>query len=185
VFFIDSGFNMPLAQAKELCQAILQTGLRIRWNSYLRPGAGDAELMALMQRSGCSLALIASTAEHETDSAALEAHLERLGRLTDLCRQGELPFTLAMNFGNPGETRATVEQKLTFLRQAAPAFVTLRVATRVLPHTPLARRAVEEGVIHEEADLLKPTFYLADGVRHWLVEHLRAAAATQPRWHLM
>jgi hypothetical protein len=141
--------------------------------------------MALMQRSGCSLALIASTAENDTDAAALEAHLERLGRLTDLCRQEQLPFTLAMNFGNPGETRATVEHKLTFLRQAAPAFVTLRVATRVLPHTPLAKRAVAEGLIQGEDDLLKPTFYLAAAVGDWLVAHLRAAAATQPRWHLM
>ena len=90
-----------------------------------------------------------------------------------------------MNFGDPGETRATVEQKLAFLRQATPAFATLRVGTRVLPHTSLARQALAEGLIRVEADLLRPTFYLAAGVRDWLVEHLRVAAAAQPRWHLM
>jgi hypothetical protein len=71
------------------------------------------------------------------------------------------------------------------LRQTRPAFATLRVGTRVLPHTSLARQAATEGLIRAEADLLRPTFYLAAGVRDWLVEHLRVAAATQPRWHLM
>jgi hypothetical protein len=185
VFFIDSGFNTPLPQAKELCQAILRADLQIRWNSYLRPGECDAELITLMQRSGCALALLNSTAGDETEPSALAEHLERVGRLTTLCRDGGVPFTLALHFGNPGETHTTVEQKLAFLHRQAPAFATLRVATRILPHTPLATRAIEEGLISAEADLLKPTFYLAAGVRDWLVEHLRAAAAAQPRWHLM
>jgi radical SAM superfamily enzyme YgiQ (UPF0313 family) len=185
VFFIDSGFNMPLHQAKELCQALLRAGLKLRWNSYLRPGACDAELIALMRRSGCSLALLTGTAGEGSEPSEPGEHLERVGRLTSLCHQEELPFTLSMSFGNPGETHATVEQKLAFLRKVAPAFATLRVATRILPQTPLARRAVEEGLIRSEADLLRPTFYLATGVRAWLVDHLRAAAAAQPRWHLM
>jgi radical SAM superfamily enzyme YgiQ (UPF0313 family) len=184
VFFIDSGFNTPLHQAKELCQALLQAGLRIRWNSYLRSGECDAELIALMQRSGCSLALITGTAQGGTEPSERGEQLEQVRRLTSLCQQGTLPFTLSLSFGTPGETHTTVEQKLAFLRQVAPAFATLRVATRILPQTPLARRAVEEGLIRGETDLLRPTFYLAAGVRAWLVEHLRAAAAAQPRWHL-
>jgi radical SAM superfamily enzyme YgiQ (UPF0313 family) len=185
VFFIDSGFNIPLPQAKELCQALLQADVRIRWNSYLQPGECDAELIELMRCSGCSLALIAGATGYGSTPSEGEVHLEPLARLTSLCHQSSFPFTLSMNFGDPGETQATVEQKLAFLRQTRPAFATLRVGTRVLPHTSLARQAVAEGLIHAEADLLRPTFYLAAGVRDWLVEHLRVAAATQPRWHLM
>ena len=185
VFFIDSGFNLPLHRAKELCQALLQAGLRIRWNSYLQPGECDAELVALMRRAGCSLALLQGTAGHAAEPAALGEHLDQLSRMTSLCHRGGLPFTLSMSFGTPGETRLTVEQKLAFLRQATPAFATLRVATRILPQTALARQAIEEGVIRQEADLLRPTFYLVAGMRAWLVDHLRAAVATQPRWHLL
>ena len=54
VFFIDSGFNVPADAAKALCIAILESGLKIRWNSYVRPGSGDEELFGLMKRSGCS-----------------------------------------------------------------------------------------------------------------------------------
>ncbi|HEY7491191.1 MAG TPA: hypothetical protein VIH59_08815 [Candidatus Tectomicrobia bacterium] len=78
-----------------------------------------------------------------------------------------------------------VDQKLAFLHQTARAFATLRVATRVLPHTLCARLALEEGLLQAEADLLRPTCYLATGVRDWLVEHLCAVAGTQLRWHLL
>jgi hypothetical protein len=185
VFFIDSGFNTPLPRAKELCQALIRANLGLRWNSYLRAGEGDAELIELMQRSGCSLALLAGTDGSGTEQVGLGERLDKVRQLTTLCSQGDLPFTLALNFGNPGETRATVDQKLAFLHQTAPAFATLRVGTRVLPHTHLAKTALEEGLISAEADLLQPTFYLAAGARDWLVDYLRTAAATQPRWHLM
>ena len=52
IFFIDSGFNIPVDHAKTLCRAIIDSGLKIRWNSYVRPGHGDDEL--LMKESGCS-----------------------------------------------------------------------------------------------------------------------------------
>ena len=185
VFFIDSGFNVPLPRAKELCQALIDADLGMRWNSYMRPGEGDAELIALMQRSGCSLALLAGTDGANAEHVELGERLDNVRQFTTLCTQGDLPFTLALNFGNPGETRTTVDQKLAFLRQTAPAFATLRVGTRVLPHTHLAKTALEEGLITAEADLLQPTFYLVTGARDWLADYLRTAAATQPRWHLM
>jgi len=185
VFFIDSGFNVPLPRAKELCQALIHANLGLRWNSYLRPGEGDAELIELMQRSGCSLALLAGTDGYDAEQVDLGERLDKVRQFTTLCTQGDLPFTLALGFGNPGETRTTVDQKLALLHQTAPAFATLRIGTRVLPHTHLAKTALEEGLITAEADLLQPTFYLATGVRDWLVEYLRTAAATQPRWHLM
>lgn len=185
VFFIDSGFNVPLPRAKELCQALISANLGIRWNSYMRAGEGDAELIELMQRSGCSLALLAGIDGASAESVDLGERLDRVRQFTTLCRAGGLPFTSALTFGNPGETRATVDQKLAFLRQTAPAFATLRVGTRVLPHTQLAKTALEEGLITAEAELLQPIFYLTAGVRDWLVEYLRTAAAPQPRWHLM
>jgi radical SAM superfamily enzyme YgiQ (UPF0313 family) len=184
-FFIDSGFNMPLHHAKALCQALIEANLGLRWNSYLRLGECDAELIELMKRSGCSLALLAGTEGYSAEPSDVSMTLEQVGRLSALCRQGGLPFTLAIGFGLPGESRSTVDQKLAFLHRAAPASATLRVASRVLPRTPLAKLALEEGLIRAEADLIRPTFYLAASVRDWLVDHLRAAAESEPRWHLL
>lgn len=185
VFFIDSGFNIPLQHAKELCQGLIRSGLGLRWNSYLRAGECDAELVQLMRRSGCSLALINAIFGDQEAGKDMQERLEQARRLPTLCTQGDLPFALAVSFGDAGETRATVKHKLDALRATHPAFATLRTATRILPHTPLAQTALQEGLIRSPADLIRPTFYLAAAVRDWLLPYLRTEAAAQPRWHLM
>ena len=180
VFFIDSGFNIPMSSAKTLCKTIIDSDLIVRWNTYLRPGECDSELTGLMKESGCSLALLAEA----LDETSLRGRLHRVGALADLCREVELPFTLNLTFGEPGETESSVQQKIDFLQEAAPAFATIRVGSRVLPNTHLAQTALEEGLIESQSDLLKPTFYVAPEVRDWIADHLRSESETHPRWHL-
>ncbi|MCI0438826.1 MAG: cobalamin-dependent protein [Chloroflexi bacterium] len=178
LFLIDSGFNVAPEYAKALCEAIIESGLRLRWNTYLRPGppeTANAALVSLMKRSGCSLALINDAGE---DADALR-------RIAGLCHEAGLPFTLAFGFGGPGETEASVNRKLEVLRETAPALATLRVGVRVLPGSEAARAALDEGLIASESELIKPTFYLTENARGWLVERLRKEAASNPRWNLL
>jgi hypothetical protein len=96
-----------------------------------------------------------------------------------------LPYTITQVFGEPGETRATVEHKLAFLRSLQPAMANVRIGVSLLPGTPPARKALEEGLIADEAELIRPTFYLAPAVRDWIVDYLKSEAASNPRWNLM
>ena len=182
IFFIDSGFNIPAEHAKALCAAIIDAGLRIRWNSYIRPAPdADAELMRLMKASGCSLALMA---EAGRGAGELADRLAALERTAALCRDAGLPFTMNLAFGEPSETEASVEQKLVFLKRVGASFAVLRAGVRVLPNTAIAQTALREGLIASESDLLRPTFYIAEGARAWLPDRLRAEAAGYPRWNL-
>ena len=61
----------------------------------------------------------------------------------------------------------------------------LRVGVSLLPGTREARVAVSEGLIKDESELLEPTFYMAEGVKDWLVEYLQEAASVMPRWNLV
>jgi hypothetical protein len=180
IFLIDSGFNIPMSSAKELCRAIINSRLKVRWNAYLRPGECDSELTGLMKESGCSLALLAEGRD-ESDAAS---RLRQVGELANLCREVELPFTLNIAFGEPGETENSVQQKIDFLEDTAPAFATIRVGSRVLPNTHLAQTALKEGLIDSQSDLLMPTFYVAPEVRDWIADRLRDESAKHPRWHL-
>lgn len=182
VFFIDSGFNIPAQSAKALCAAVLDAGLRIRWNSYIRPAHdADAELIDLMKSSGCSLALMAESGRGD---GLLADRLAAQERLADLCRRADLPFTMNITFGEPSETADSVEQKLAFLKRIQPAFAVLRAGARVLPNAAVAQAALREGLITSESDLLRPVFYIAESVREWLPDRLRAEAAAHPRWNL-
>ena len=183
VFFIDSGFNIPAEHAKATCRAIIDAGLHVRWNSYVRPSEdADAELMGLMKESGCSLALMA---EGGRGGEGLDDRLAGLERMSELCREVGLPFTMNMTFGEPGDTESSVEQKLDFLKRVDAAFSVLRVGTRVLPNTAVAQTALREGLIESESELMRPTFYTDAGVRDWLADRLREEAAEYPRWNLM
>ena len=183
VFFIDSGFNIPAEHAKATCRAIIEAGLRVRWNSYVRPSEdADAELMGLMKASGCSLALMA---EGGRGGEGLMDRLAGLDRMAELCREANLPFTMNMTFGEPGDTESSVEQKLDFLKRVDAAFAVLRVGTRVLPNTAVAQTALREGLIESESELVRPTFYTDAGVRDWIADRLREEAAKYPRWNLM
>ena len=181
IFFIDSGFNIPVDHAKTLCRAIIDSGLKIRWHSYVRPGHGDDELMRLMKQSGCSLALLA---ESGRGGGELGDRLDRLGVMGHLCQEAGLPFALNISFGEPGESQDTVDQKLSLLRQVEPAFAVLRLGSRVLPNTLVASAAIEEGIVESESDLIRPVFYISEEVRDWLPDRLKAEAADRPRWNL-
>ena len=183
VFFIDSGFNIPAEHAKATCRAVIDAGLRVRWNSYVRPSEdADAELMSLMKQSGCSLALMA---EGGRGGEGLDDRLAGLERMADLCRDAGLPFTMNVTFGEPGETKASVERKLDFLKRVKSVFAVLRVGTRVLPNTAVAQTALSEGLVASESELMRPVFYIDAEVRDWLADRLREEAAEYPRWNLM
>ncbi len=62
--------------------------------------------------------------------------------------------------GGPGETADTVRRSLDFIREVAPERAGLSVGLRIYPGTPLAVRAVHDGLVAPDDDLLEPRFYL-------------------------
>jgi hypothetical protein len=185
IFFIDNCFNIPLAHAKALCQALIDADLKVHWNTVLAPYGGDAEVIQLMKRAGCALVMLAGMPGDSQEGASPDASHASLLETCRLCEAGGLHYTITQGFGEPGETRETVERKLTLLRSLKPAMANLRIGVSILPGTAVAVRAQEEGIIADEAELIRPTFYVAAQVRDWIVDHLKAEAATNPRWNLV
>ncbi|HLF03861.1 MAG TPA: cobalamin-dependent protein [Dehalococcoidia bacterium] len=185
VFFIDNGFNIPLAHAKDLCRALMDADLDLHWNTPLAPYGCDDELIGLMKQAGCALTLMGNVRGDPHDGSSLDDRLEPVAETCRLCEAGDLHYTITMTFGEPGDTRQTVEKKLAFLRGLNPAMANLRIGVSILPGTDVAARAVEEGLVQDQSELIRPTFYLAPTVREWLVDHLKAEVAGHPRWNLL
>jgi B12 binding domain len=185
IFFIDNCFNIPLAHAKALCQALIDAHLKVHWNTVLAPYGCDAELIQLMKQAGCALVLLVGMGGEGRTGAALDESLQPLLETCRLCETGGLHYTITQTFGGPGETREAVERKVAFLRSLKPAMANVRIGVSILPGTAVAARALEEGLITDEAELIRPTFYLAAEVRDWIVDYLKAEAAHNPRWNLM
>jgi hypothetical protein len=77
-----------------------------------------------------------------------------------------------------------VQEKLDFLRSIKPSVANLRIGVSIVPGTDVAKQALAEGLIEDESDLIKPTFYLTESVRDWIVDDLQAEVAKHPRWNL-
>ncbi len=185
VFFVDNGFNFPLDHAKSLCSALIEANLGVRWNTNLASFNCDTELVRLMKDAGCALVLMGNRGGDPHDgTGSLEEHMQAQLEVPRLCEDGGLHYTIARTFGEPGETRETVESKLDFLRRINPALANLRVGVSVMPGTDVASLAVEEGLISDESELIEPTFYIAEEVRDWIVPYLQEQAAANPRWNL-
>ena len=186
VFFIDSGFNVPMPHAKELCRTLIEEDLKVRWNSYLAPvpDACDEEVLSLMKQAGSGLLIVKGIAGESPDDGPLDARLEPLNDICQRCDAAGLSYVISQNFGEPGETAETVETKLEFLKGIRPALANLRVGFRVRPGTRAAQAALAEGMINE-SDLIKSTFYLDGSVRDWIVERLQAEVDANPRWNLL
>ena len=77
-----------------------------------------------------------------------------------------------------------MESKLAFLRSLQPAMANLRIGVRVMPGTPVSQLALQEGLIADEGQLIRPVFYVEEAVKDWIVDYLEAETARNPRWNL-
>ena len=186
VFFIDNGFNIPLPHAKSLCQSLIEADLKLHWNTCLAPipQACDAEMIGLMKRAGCRLVIMVGSNGSEEEQMDIQGRFEPLQEVGRLCEDGGLHYTVSQYFGEPGETRETVESKLAFLRKLQPAMANLRIGVRVMPGTPVSQLALQKGLITDEGQLIQPIFYVEETVKDWIIDHLKAEAAQNPRWNL-
>ena len=187
IFFIDSGFNVPLPYAKALCRSIMDADLKVHWNSYLAPvpESCDDEVLELMREAGSGLVIVTNKTKEDTERISLESRLAPLREVCQRCDKVGINYTVSQSFGEPGETRETVEGKLAFLNEIEPALANLRVGVRIRPDSPTADAAIKEGIIDSESDLIAPSFYIAEPVRDWIVDRLKAEAEANPRWNVV
>ena len=66
-----------------------------------------------------------------------------------------------------------MRKNLTLLRRLKPSMANLRVGVSIMPGTREAQLAVEEGLVEDESELIRPTFYLAPDVKDWIVDYLK------------
>ncbi len=185
VFLADSGFNVPLSEAKVLCRAICKSELDLEWATGLQPGTMDDELARLMRDAGCRMALLAGPGPLQEPLRDFDRHIREFGAAAQPLRAAGIRLVATATFGRPDETRDTVERTLELLAHLNPFHVQLSAGVRILPFTPLAEFAKAEGVIRQDGDCLHPVRYLSPELKDWLPRRLRAATRAHPSWYIV
>jgi radical SAM superfamily enzyme YgiQ (UPF0313 family) len=185
--FVDSTFNVPESHAIDVCEAVIRRRIRANFiGSGLNPLCVSGRLLDTMRRAGFRSLICTAESGSEKMLAALEKgfgrrHIEQAAKLT---REAGLRTLWIFLVGGPGETPQTVLETLDFFRgHAGPgdvAFVTNGI--RIYPGTTMSRRALAEGVIRSESELIEPRFYMSPAVdRTWLRDTMARHAARDPR----
>jgi radical SAM superfamily enzyme YgiQ (UPF0313 family) len=178
IYFVDNSFNIPKGHALELCRALRRLEPRVAWRCIVYPHLVREQLVKAMAEAGC----VEVALGFESGSLAV---LRQMNKRFTPCDVREVSDLLGahgirrMGFlllGGPGETRETVEESIAFAESLNLESLRITVGIRIYPGTPLARRAVEEGVLFPDDDLLLPRFYLAPGLEPWIHERVAAVA---------
>jgi len=178
-YFVDNSFNIPEPYALELCRALRWRGPGLEWRCIVYSQHLGEELAAAMADAGC----VEVSLGFESGSPAVLREMNKrftprdVREVSDRLASHGIRRIGFLLLGGPGETRETVEESLAFASSLHLDTLRITVGMRIYPATPLARRAIEEGIVRPDNDLLLPTFYLAPGLEPWIHERIRGLAA--------
>ncbi len=186
--FVDSTFNSPPGHAIDVCEAVVQAGLRVQLETMnFTPASCSSDLLAAMRAAG--FRTLGITAESASDPvlARLEKGFDaaRVRHVAEQVSRAGLRTLWIFLIGGPGETPATIEETLAFAasRMRAGDAVYVTVGLRIYPGTTLHRIALAEGAVGYGDSLLAPTFYFAPGLDlAQTVRRLRIFATEYPRF---
>jgi radical SAM superfamily enzyme YgiQ (UPF0313 family) len=184
-FVVDSVFNSSNDHVAAVCEAIVQKKVALKWGCFLRPSGLTRDLARLMARAG--LAHVELGTDSFSDSVLAEYGknftFAAVLRSSELLKEAGIDCCHFLICGGPGETPATLAEGFqNSLRLPAGVILPL-IGMRIYPGTPLSDRAVREGRISGSADLLKPSYYLADGLTETEVAaQLADFGRRSPQW---
>jgi radical SAM superfamily enzyme YgiQ (UPF0313 family) len=185
VFVVDSIFNSTPQHVTEICEAILRRNLKMSWGCFLRPQGLTPELMSLMARAGLTHAEFGSDSfcDEVLQAYQKDFAFDDILHSSELARREHVEACHFLICGGPGETGATLEKSLQNSRRLNDTVIMAVVGMRIYPGTQLFERAVAEGQIGRDADLLQPTYYLAPGLTEAAVfAQLQEFARLSPNW---
>jgi radical SAM superfamily enzyme YgiQ (UPF0313 family) len=185
VFIVDSIFNSSPRHVHEICEAILRRNLKISWGCFLRPQGLNAELVRLMARAGLSHVEFGSDSFSDTVLAAYHKGLTFADILnsSELLRQEKLDFCHFLICGGPGETQDTLNESFENSRHLHQAVVMAVIGMRIYPGTELFSRALNDGLVTPNTDLLPPKYFLAPGLTaEFVYGRLQEFAARSKNW---
>jgi len=184
--FVDSVFNDPPGHAEAVCDAVARRATPVRLRTMgLNPRGANDDLLQRMRRAGFA------QVDCTPDSAAPAVlrglrkgfDLEDLEAAAAAIRRARMPCMWFMLFGGPGETPETFDQTLSFIdRFVDPEdLVYMAAGLRIYPNTPLQRRAIEQGSVAADDDLVRPRFYFSPDLDEAAArERILAAARQRP-----
>jgi radical SAM superfamily enzyme YgiQ (UPF0313 family) len=162
-FIVDSVFNSSPGHVAGICEAMLRRNLKISWSCFLRPQGLTPELLKLMARAGLTHIEFGSDSlcDEVLDGYQKGFTFAEVLASSELAAQEKIDYCHFLICGGPGETRATLQTAFENSKRLPGAVFMAVVGMRIYPGTQVCERAIAEGRITRDTDLLSPSYYVS------------------------
>ena len=149
-YFVDDTFNITNQRVVDLCDAIIERGLKLRWTVRFRVKGMTHELLTKMKEAGCHR--IQFGVEQGTEEGLLrlkkDVTVREIESAFRLCREVGINTVAYFMIGTPVErTREDVMDTIAYSIKLDPDFVMFNVLTP-FPGTTLYDEGERDGVLH-------------------------------------
>jgi len=144
--FWEEIFGFDKRFVAELCDALIENGLDIHWAATSRVDTIDEATLQKMKAAGCYLLGlgIESGCQELLDAAKKNQTVEQIVRAVEMCKKVGLQTMGHFIFGLPGETAATAERTIAFMKALGLDFMQAYCAVPY-PKTEFGAMAREHG----------------------------------------
>ena len=183
-YFVDNTFNLPVSYARRLCEAIVASGLNIRWRCILYPWKVEKSLVRAMAAAGCAEVSLGFESGSDTLLEKMNKRFRTadVRRIADLLGEAGIRRMGFLLLGLPGDTQTTIRQSLEFADSLNLEMVKVTIGVRIYPNTALARHAVRTGYLSAADGLLLPKFYIEPDMAAWVRETVASWIQERSNW---
>ena len=165
-------FNLDKKWTMDLCQAIIDSGLKITWSANTRADTADLEMAKMMYKSGCRLVSIGveSGSQEMLEKMGKNITLNDVRRTVKVFKQAKIRIYNYFVIGLPWETEETVEETIRFAIELNSDFISFYTATP-LPGSRFYDYAKEHNLFDKETSFESVYFYPAVNT-HYLTKEI-------------
>lgn len=148
--FWSDVFNSDREWTIDLCNKIIESGLKITWSSNTRADTADKEMADLMYEAGCRLVSIGveSGSQYVLDKIGKKLTIDEIRDTVKIFKQAKIKIYNYFVIGLPWDDEESIEQTINFAIELDSDFISFYTATP-LPGTRFHRYAQEHNLLDQ------------------------------------
>lgn len=182
LFFTDSVFNISSQYNDELARKMIRANLPVKWGAYFSPHKLTLDQLKLYAEAGLTHIEFGTESLSDSTLRNYGKHFDvnEVVRVSNDCNTAGVYFCHFMIIGGYGETEATIDESFENSKRIENTVFFPFVGMRIYPGTELFRRALAEGYLSPDENMLEPVYYIAPDIRYDTLKE--RAEASGRRW---
>lgn len=151
IYFFDETFSVSKQRVKNLCQLIIDEGLKFEWSCNGRVDTLDEETIKIMKKAGCWTIMFGLECGSQglLEEANKETTLSKELDIIKCCKENGIKVAASFLLGFPGETWETIKQTLEMAKKINVHRTQFDMLTP-LPGTKLYEEVKNKGLLEKD-----------------------------------